>query len=192
MSQKLVGGSRVNRKSWKNVFKSCSSKLNPIVYCVNLNSYNQTIFENNSTNQMDESITIFEKVLKEYSYKASKLYLIFGNTRMFTESLGRESLRVCFEDAARLYCNVIEALEFVKQKYLVNSEQFTIPIFTVFTDLDDSFQVKKLLNDIVYNETRGTCFERGKTYFYTTGKFLKTYKFSERSFSQLSDVTIQV
>jgi len=289
-----VGGAIGTRKLWSQIL--CNSTLNPnskalhiVCYCVNLNSYNQLVQDesgingfNYTTNQMLESLQLFESMLAEFKKYIGCVYLIFGNVRTFANALVNEqTLRVTFPDAPA--GNVIDALTFVKCKYLaaasnvlaspyppspfsstswantyangnstapttagVTTSAFTgtaaattpsttlltvnpttptsassspnsqgsqgylspfasstttipspsssinnIPIYTLFADLDDSVQMKYMLQDISSNEdTGGNVFEPKKTYMYTSNKYTYTYNFSAKS-KTFSDVVLE-
>jgi hypothetical protein len=69
-----VGGQRNERRKWIHLFDGVTA----VIFCAALSEYDQTLFEDESTNRMIETKELFEWVLKEPTFEVY-YYYYFGH-----------------------------------------------------------------------------------------------------------------
>jgi guanine nucleotide-binding protein G(t) subunit alpha 3 len=65
-----VGGQRNERRKWIHLFDGVTA----VIFCAALSEYDQTLFEDESTNRMIETKELFEWVLKEPTFEVYYCY----------------------------------------------------------------------------------------------------------------------
>lgn len=71
-----TGGQRNERKKWK-VFTSNTVPVDGIVYLVALSEFNLSCYEDDATNRMIESLTLFEEIVNKKEFETVPIYLVF-------------------------------------------------------------------------------------------------------------------
>merc|ERR1711974_66909 len=68
-----VGGQRSERKKWMHCFEDITA----VLYCVGLSAFDQTLYEDNITNRLHESLKLFHEICqsKWFTYTAIILFL---------------------------------------------------------------------------------------------------------------------
>jgi len=107
-----VGGQRSERKKWA----SCFENVKALIFVSALSDYDLTCYEDNETNRLTESLTIFEDVVNGNLFKDKLIFLIFNKYDKFKLKLEKNPLENFFEGYDG--DSVDSAVEFIKQLYL--------------------------------------------------------------------------
>lgn len=152
-----VGGQRNERKKWIH----CFDDVKAILFIVNLNGYDQVLFEDNTKNRMVESFELFHEITNKPIFKETPIILFLNKKDLF-ESLIRERDLIdvrdnegkqIFGDYKGQKHNVLDALDYLKarfQKELPPGKNVDVQIVTgvVKADIRAAFgDVKKTLVD---------------------------------------------
>mmetsp|Transcript_3078 Transcript_3078/g.5232 ORF Transcript_3078/g.5232 Transcript_3078/m.5232 type:complete len:369 (-) Transcript_3078:312-1418(-) len=108
-----VGGQRSERRKWIH----CFDNVNAIIYLASLSGYNQVLFEDNSENIMNESIKLFEEVMKNPVFKETPIFVFLNKKDLFGELIKTNPLTKCFKDYDGPEGEMDPALTFIKGKF---------------------------------------------------------------------------
>lgn len=89
-----VGGQRSERKKWINCFESVTA----ILFVAAVSEYDQTVFEDNRTNRIQESLALFEEVTGYPVFKHTPIILFLNKKDLFEEKLKRVPLNSYFTE----------------------------------------------------------------------------------------------
>lgn len=78
-----VGGQRSERRKWIN----CFGDAKMLFFVVNLNSYNQVMYENKDENRLIDSLEIFKTICKNKLFEKTKIILWFTKLDIFMEEI---------------------------------------------------------------------------------------------------------
>jgi len=143
-----VGGQRSERKKWI----SCFQNLTAILFVVALSEYDQTLYEDNGTNRMSESIKLFRGVVGNDALHHVAMILFLNKEDLFSEKIKRSDLRKCFSDYNGEPGNKEQGFEFIKNQFISLNSNPHRKIFTqitVATDIDNIRQTMDTVKDIV-------------------------------------------
>jgi len=87
-----VGGQRSERRKWAN----CFDDVTGLIYVASLAAYNQLLFEDESTNRMQESLKIFEETLAIPAFKDVCIILFLNKSDLFYEKIEKWPITSCF------------------------------------------------------------------------------------------------
>ncbi|PRP82575.1 guanine nucleotide-binding protein alpha-1 subunit [Planoprotostelium fungivorum] len=87
-----VGGQRSERRKWMHCFQGVSS----VLFCVSLSDYDQMLYEDEKTNRMHESLTLFRDVCTSKWFSDTAMVIFFNKKDIFEKKINTTSLRVCF------------------------------------------------------------------------------------------------
>jgi len=68
-----VGGQRSERRKWIHCFENVTS----VIFCMAINEYDMTLYEDDTVNRMQESIQLFEAICKERFLKNIPIIVFF-------------------------------------------------------------------------------------------------------------------
>lgn len=77
-----VGGQSIEREKWKNVFKGTGA----IVYVVAISEYNQSMYEDEKTNRLQDAYDTWETIIN-HGFKEIPFLLVFNKTDLFKQKL---------------------------------------------------------------------------------------------------------
>ncbi|KAJ3050138.1 guanine nucleotide-binding protein subunit alpha, partial [Quaeritorhiza haematococci] len=80
-----VGGQRSERKKWAPYFDDSQA----IIFVSAISAYDQTCFEDNQTNRVIESMTLFENISSHPLFRNTAIILFFNKIDLFREKLQR-------------------------------------------------------------------------------------------------------
>jgi len=80
-----VGGQRNERKKWIH----CFADVKAILFIVNLNAYNQVLFEDNTKNRMSESIELFHEITHNRSFVDTPIVIFFNKKDLFEREIAK-------------------------------------------------------------------------------------------------------
>jgi len=151
-----VGGQRNERKKWIHTF---GQSIAAVIFIAALNSYDMVLFEDKSTNRMDESLTLFSEIVNSRWFKNSSVILLLNKLDLFGEKLKKVPLSVCFADYEGK--NTVEdGIQFITEQFVSrvkdpNKRVFTFPCSAADQDnvRDILHSVKETLDELGYKPT---------------------------------------
>jgi len=138
-----VGGQRNERKKWINCFEG----VNTVLFVTALSDYDQKCYEDDETNRLQESLSLFKDISNGDWFSKTVIMLILNKTDVFQDKLKRSPLKTLFSDyeGGEDFDKAVAHIEKEFRK-LNNGDQGRIyPHLTCATKVDS---VKKVFNDI--------------------------------------------
>lgn len=83
-----VGGQRNERRKWMHVFDN----VDAIIFVAALSEYDQTCFEDNQKNRMQEALEIFDWITHDPSFLETSVILFLNKKDLFQEKLGNSPI----------------------------------------------------------------------------------------------------
>ncbi len=96
----LMGSQRNERKKWMTIIRG--RRIGAILFVIALSEYNQTLYENDVTNRLYESICVFSEMLNSNSLSDVPVYLFLNKCDVFTEKLRGER----YSDLSQVFPNL--------------------------------------------------------------------------------------
>jgi len=144
-----VGGQRNERKKWIHCFEGVAA----VIFVTSLSEYDQTLFEDGTTNRMLESLKLFDEVCNSRWFKDSHIILFLNKTDLFREKIKKYDPKdYCFPDYEG-GLDYTKALGYIEESFLKkNSINRKIYIQnTCATDTENISFVFKAVKDIVFH-----------------------------------------
>ncbi|XP_031425603.1 guanine nucleotide binding protein (G protein), alpha activating activity polypeptide O, b [Clupea harengus] len=89
-----VGGQRSERKKWIHCFEDVTA----IIFCVAMSGYDQMLHEDETTNRMHESLTLFDSICNNKFFVDTSIILFLNKKDLFAEKIPKAPLTVCFPE----------------------------------------------------------------------------------------------
>ncbi|VDM04590.1 unnamed protein product [Schistocephalus solidus] len=89
-----VGGQRSERKKWIHCFEDVTA----IVFCVAMSEYDQVLYEDETTNRMQESLKLFDSICNNKWFRETSMILFLNKKDLFEEKIKRSPLTICFPE----------------------------------------------------------------------------------------------
>jgi len=140
-----VGGQRNHRSKWIHCFDGVTA----VIFVISLSEYDQVLREDESTNRMHESITLFESLINsEWFYKTN--FIIFFNKKdLFEQKIKTKDLKVCFPEYSG-GCNAEAAKQYIATKFeeLNHKRHPQRLIYHHFTCATDTTNIRAVFADV--------------------------------------------
>ena len=128
-----VGGQRSERRKWLHCFDDVKAML----FVVSLSGYDMTLLKDGTTNQMEESLNLFQAICVNKFFDNSSIVLFLNKLDLFTEKISdtNHHLRLYFPQYNGPDHDVSAAKEFIKDQFLACNTKGRIiyPHFTIQT-----------------------------------------------------------
>jgi len=105
-----VGGQRNHRSKWIHCFDGVTA----VIFVISLSEYDQVLREDESTNRMHESITLFESLINSEWFFKTNFIIFFNKKDIFEEKIKTKDLKICFPEYSG-GCNVEAAKQYIKK-----------------------------------------------------------------------------
>ncbi|KAJ3107528.1 guanine nucleotide-binding protein subunit alpha [Phlyctochytrium planicorne] len=135
-----VGGQRSERKKWAPYFDDSSA----IIFVSAISAYDQTCFEDNATNRMNESLTLFASICNHPLFRTTSIILFLNKIDLFRKKL----LTIPISNYFPQYSgpNSYEpASEFFASKFMALNKFAEKKIYIHFTWATDTKQIRTVL-----------------------------------------------
>eukprot|EP01083_Nonionella_stella_P038369 104411_1 len=146
-----VGG----QKSERSKMKHAKDDANAVIYVVGVSDYDLTLFEDNTTNRLTESIDMFRDVMLNHKLYVGRTVLLFFNKYdLFKEKIKKVPITVAVDDfPEELDPNDAEdVIRFVADKFLNVFKEAQVdlsgPLHIVRTTALDTNMIEKIFSDI--------------------------------------------
>lgn len=136
-----VGGQRNERKKWIH----CFSDVTAVLFVAALSAYDLTLFEDDETNRMDESLDLFAEISNSRWFKKTSMILMLNKKDVFEEKIQTVPLTVWKPDYTGP--NTYDAAaNFIKQQFEMRQKDKSKTLFSHFTCATDSKLMKKIFH----------------------------------------------
>lgn len=143
-----VGGQRTERRKWIHVFQDVTA----VMFIISLSDYNQTLYEDETTNRMQESEKLFGEMLNNVFFRDTPFIVFFNKFDLFVEKLKSVSLTIAYREYTGTQDSK-EALDYIKyQRFLCqdnNPDREIFPFNTTATDTTLITNVISSIRDII-------------------------------------------
>jgi len=148
-----VGGQRNERKKWIH----CFEKVTGVIFLASLSAYDQTLYEDDSTNRMREALDLFKQICNSRWFKETAMILFLNKKDLFAEKIEKVPLTTCFPDFDERYAHdEVEARSYIKEQFVAlnhpikgpNGKSKKKPLFCHYTCAIDRNQVEKIFRDV--------------------------------------------
>lgn len=139
-----VGGQRNERRKWIH----CFDNVNAVVFVASLSEFDQTLFEDESKNRLDEAQELFQQISNSKWFADTSLILFLNKKDLFEKKLQEK----VFKDYVKTYDGPNEVkpcAEHVKQLMVDRCKNKDKSIFTHITTAIDTSNVKFVFNAVV-------------------------------------------
>jgi len=89
-----VGGQRNERKKWIHCFEAVTA----VLFVAAISAYDQTLYEDETTNRMVEALNLFEEICNSRWFRDTSMVLFLNKSDLFAEKIKKVPLTVCFPD----------------------------------------------------------------------------------------------
>ena len=90
----LTGGQRSERKKWIHTFDG----VNAVLFMVALCEYDRVLFEDETSNRIQESIRLFGEIVTNKFLKNTQMFLVFNKMDLFEDKIRKVPLAATFPD----------------------------------------------------------------------------------------------
>lgn len=150
-----VGGQRSERKKWIHCFENVTA----VLFVAAISAYNQVLYEDEKTNRMVESLTLFESISENDFFNNTAMILFLNKKDIFADKLKEFPLEDHFPEFQPTNSNK-EKDEEQQLEYYGEAEEYLTLLFeekrevvythvTVATDSNNIFIVFQAVKDIV-------------------------------------------
>lgn len=154
-----VGGQRTERRKWIHCFEDVTA----VLFIISLSDYNQTLYEDENTNRMQESEKVFGQMLNNFFFKNTSFIVFFNKVDLFREKLKTAPITIAYKDYLGKQ-DYDEALKFIRNKFLSQrngegKDGKDRELYDFVTSATDTGLVKKILEsvtDIIINKIMAT------------------------------------
>ena len=148
-----VGGQRSERRKWFH----CFDDVKAVLFVVALSGYDMILIEDGTTNQMEESLNLFQAICTNKFFDRSSIVLFLNKLDLFTEKINNTNhhLQLYFPHYNGPDHDVSAAKEFIKGQFLIRNikERIIYTHFTTATDTSNIQIVFKIVLDTIIQQS---------------------------------------
>ena len=135
-----VGGQRSERRKWIH----CFDDVKAVLFVAALSGYDMTLYEDDSTNRMEESLNLFQAICNNKFFERTSMILFLNKMDLFTEKIKQSDrhLRLYFPQYTGPDNNVETAKKFVEEQFLARNTKKGKIVFPHFTTATDSGNIR--------------------------------------------------
>jgi len=139
-----VGGQRTERKKWIH----CFDDVTAIIFLVAISGYDQTLWEDNKTNQMYEALLLFDSICNSKWFINTPIILFLNKIDIFKKKIKYSPVSNYFPDFTGNNEDFDETSLYFKNRFenlQVNKRQ---PLYTHYTFATDTTYMRDIMNTI--------------------------------------------
>lgn len=135
-----VGGQRSERRKWIH----CFDDVKAVLFVAALSGYDMTLFEDDATNRMEESLNLFQAICNNKFFERTSMILFLNKLDLFTEKIETSDrhLRLFFPQYTGPDNNVAAAKKFVEEEFIARNMKKGKLVFPHFTTATDSGNIR--------------------------------------------------
>jgi len=139
-----VGGQRNERKKWIH----CFSEVTAVLFVAALSEYDMVLFEDETTNRMDEALNLFDEICNSRWFKKTSMILMLNKRDLFADKIMSVPLTVWDPEYAGPNEN-LPAAQYIQECFeSKNKESATKKIYTHITCATDTNNMKVVFNAV--------------------------------------------
>lgn len=145
-----VGGQRNERRKWIH----CFADVTAILYVASLNCYNQTLYEDENINAMEDSLNLFDEIINSRWFRRTAIILFLNKQDLFRIKIEEVPLTVCFPEyvydpGAKELSKFDHGSDYIRKKFHErNNSVRHQQIYTHITCGIDRDNVDRVFNDV--------------------------------------------
>jgi len=139
-----VGGQRTERKKWIH----CFDDVNAIIFLVAISGYDQTLWEDNKTNQMYEALLLFDSISNSKWFCNTPIILFLNKIDLFRKKIKYSPVSHYFPDFTGNNENFEETSLYFKNRFESLRRNKKQHIYSHFTFATDTTSMRKIMNTI--------------------------------------------
>jgi len=144
-----VGGQRNERRKWIH----CFDDVNAMIFVAALSEYDQVLFEDETTNRMDEALQLFDQIVNSKWFKETSCILFLNKKDLFEMKLAKKPLKKFYKPAEDSNItddtNMEQCAAFFKARFLAKNKNPEKSVYTHVTCATDTSNVKFVFNAVV-------------------------------------------
>jgi len=144
-----VGGQRNERKKWIH----CFDNVTAVLFVGVLSEYNQTLFEDDTTNRMEETLKLFEEVVNATYFENTNFILFLNKRDLFKHQIENEGHKLTdcklFKDYGEEINNYEDGCQVIADQFLAKTDKMIQPHYTCATDTDLCKELLKKVTMII-------------------------------------------
>lgn len=139
-----VGGQRSERRKWIQCFEDVTA----VIFVTALSGYDMKLFEDEKTNRIHESLTLFDAICNNKFFQDTSMILFLNKTDLFSAKLSRSPLKDYFEDYTGPADDAAEAKKFILAKFLALNKQPSKKVYPHFTCATNTGNIKHVFDAV--------------------------------------------
>jgi len=143
-----VGGQRNERRKWIH----CFDNVTAVIFVTAISEYDQVLYEDASTNRMDEAVTLFAQICNHQSFIKTSMILFLNKRDLFMIKLGkdkREHPLSVWDAGATVGRDYDECLNYIISKFIqLNKNPSSRQIYCHATCATDTSNVKFVMDSV--------------------------------------------
>jgi tRNA U34 5-carboxymethylaminomethyl modifying GTPase MnmE/TrmE len=137
-----VGGQRSERKKWIHCFENVTA----VLYVAAISEYDQVLYEDDTTNRLHESLTLFQEICESPWFQETSLILFLNKRDLFAEKIKTVPLSNLFpEYRGKTYQ---DAADFVRRLFEAKNTSQDKQIYTHLTCACDTGNIQAVFNAV--------------------------------------------
>eukprot|EP00050_Salpingoeca_kvevrii_P011064 m.12435 g.12435 ORF g.12435 m.12435 type:complete len:355 (-) comp3232_c0_seq1:549-1613(-) len=145
-----VGGQRSERRKWI----QCFDDVTAVIFVVALSGYDMKLFEDQETNRIHESLTLFDAICNNKFFVNTDMILFLNKTDLFSQKIARVALKRYFPNYSGPEGDAASARQFILEMFLKLNKNPTKTIYHHFTCATDTSNIQYVfdaVNDSILN-----------------------------------------
>jgi len=139
-----VGGQRNERRKWITLF----DHITGVIYVGALSCYNQTLWEDQRINRMQESLALFKSILHMEGLERAHTILFLNKCDIFAEKIKKNPLSDYLPDFHGTEGDYAEGIKYIQQLFLSQNQDESRVIYTQVSCATDPQNVDKVFNAV--------------------------------------------
>jgi len=138
-----VGGQRSERKKWMHCFEDVTA----VIFCVAMSEYDLKLYEDDSTNRMQESLKLFKEVCQNKWFIDASIILFLNKKDLFEDKLKRVDLSVCFPEYSG-GSDLAKASAYIEEQFRAQNQNAGKQIYPHVTCATDTSNIQHVFDSV--------------------------------------------
>lgn len=150
-----VGGQRSERKKWIHCFENVTA----IIFLVAISEYDQTLYEDENVNRMQEALTLFDSICNSRWFTRTAIILFLNKIDLFKQKLPYSPMINYFPDYTG-GSDYNAACDYIVNRFVGLNRSDSKTIYSHFTCATDTNQIKFVIsavNDVIIQVNLKSC-----------------------------------
>lgn len=139
-----VGGQRSERRKWI----QCFDDVTAVIFVTALSGYDMKLFEDQETNRIHESLTLFEAICNNKFFVNTAMILFLNKTDLFAQKIARIPLRKYFPEYEGPDGDAAAAKKFILGMFKRLNKNPGKPIYEHFTCATDTNNIRHVFDAV--------------------------------------------